>query len=225
MSNFDKKYYAIFKSLISKELANFCAKYLILKRRALLTFYDTEMYEEVRTDLYGGFLDPQAPGSYSIYGDVAMETLLTIIQNKVEPKIKLKLFPTYAYARVYEKGNSLRRHKDRLSCEISATLNLGGDPWPIYIDPDPKSGTGKPATPSYRPGNNKGKKIILKPGDLLMYKGSMLEHWREPFDKKVCAQVFLHYNTEKTAKKFNNQFDKRPHLGLPGIFIKEDGSN
>ena len=28
----------------------------------------------------------------------------------------------------------LKRHKDRPSCEISTTLNLGGDPWPIFID-------------------------------------------------------------------------------------------
>jgi hypothetical protein len=33
-----------------------------------------------------------------------------------------------------KKVMNLRRHKDRPSCEISTTLNLGGDPWPIFID-------------------------------------------------------------------------------------------
>jgi hypothetical protein len=30
-----------------------------------------------------------------------------------------------------KEGINFRRHKDRPSCEISTTLNLGGDPWPI----------------------------------------------------------------------------------------------
>ena len=58
---------------------------------------------------------------------------------KVLPVMKEKtgmdLIPTYSYARVYQHGAELKRHKDRPSCEISTTLNLGGDPWPIFIDP------------------------------------------------------------------------------------------
>jgi hypothetical protein len=34
-----------------------------------------------------------------------------------------------------KKEMSWNRHKDRFSCEISTTLNLGGDPWPIYLSP------------------------------------------------------------------------------------------
>ena len=41
---------------------------------------------------------------------------------------------------------------------------------------------------------NKGSKVILKPGDMLVYKGMILEHWREVFLGENCAQVFLHYN-------------------------------
>ena len=44
----------------------------------------------------------------------------------------LKLSPTYSYARIYNKGAILQKHKDRYSCEVSTTLNLGGDMWPIY---------------------------------------------------------------------------------------------
>jgi hypothetical protein len=37
---------------------------------------------------------------------------------------------------------------------------------------------------------------------MLVYKGMELEHWREPFDGKDCAQVFLHYNKNlKNQKK------------------------
>ena len=34
----------------------------------------------------------------------------------------------------------LKRHKDRFSCEISTTMNLGGDDWPIYLEPSGETG-------------------------------------------------------------------------------------
>ena len=53
----------------------------------------------------------------------------------MEKKTGLSLVPTYSYTRIYNKGNILKKHKDRPSCEISTTLHLGGDLWPIFIDP------------------------------------------------------------------------------------------
>ena len=63
--------------------------------------------------------------------------------------------------------------------------------------------------------NQKGVKINLNVGDMLMYKGCELEHWREPFDGEMCVQVFLHYNKKG---KDSNEFDGRLHLGLPNWF-------
>jgi hypothetical protein len=136
----------------------------------------------------------------------------------MEKQTGLKLIPTYAYARIYKKGDILERHKDRFSCEISTTLNLGGDEWPIFIEKDPKKGGVKEG--KYVSDYTKGSKVILKPGDMLVYKGNLLEHWRDPFVGDDCAQVFLHYNdtnsTIGNAKE--NIFDGRPHLGLPSYF-------
>jgi hypothetical protein len=56
-----------------------------------------------------------------------METLLMKMLPIMKERTGLDLIPTYSYARVYEKGAILKRHKDRPSCEISTTLNLGGD--------------------------------------------------------------------------------------------------
>jgi hypothetical protein len=68
--------------------------------------------------------------------------------------------------------------------------------------------------------NNKGTKIVLKPGDMLVYKGMILEHWREVFLGEDCAQVFLHYNdvNSSVGNSEENIFDGRPHLGLPSYF-------
>ena len=129
----------------------------------------------------------------------------------------LKLYPAYTYARIYKKGDELKRHKDRFSCEISTTMNLGGDDWPIYLSPNENVGApnGKNITSVSKA---KGVRVDLKPGDMLVYRGVELEHWREKFKGKECVQVFLHYNNRKTPGAKDNMFDKRPHLGLPAWF-------
>jgi len=121
----------------------------------------------------------------------------------MEKVTKMKLLPNYSYTRIYKKGDVLKRHTDRDSCEISTTLNLGGDPWPIYLEPSGKR-------------NAKGVKIILKHGDMLVYRGIDLEHWREAFEGDNCGQVFLHYNN--AANKDAKMFDRKIHLGLPNDF-------
>jgi hypothetical protein len=145
------------------------------------------------------------PNTYYCYSDIAMETLLLKCQPVMEKATGLKLYPAYTYARIYKKGDELKRHKDRFSCEISTTMNLSGDDWPIYLEPSGKEGM-------------KGIKVDLKPGDMLVYYGCELEHWREKFKGEECIQVFLHYNNRKTPGAKDNMFDKRIHLGLPSWF-------
>ena len=166
-----------------------------------------ERYISQFTTEFGVWDDEQVPQTYSHYADIAMETLLTWVQPAMEAHTGLKLSPTYSYARIYKKGDVLKRHKDRFSCEISTTLNLGGDAWPLYLEPSGKE-------------NMKGIKVDLKPGDMLIYSGCELEHWREIFQGKDCVQVFLHYNKADSKKAKENKFDKRPHLGLPSWFKK-----
>ena len=148
---------------------------------------------------------------------MAMETLLLKCQPGMEKATGLKLYPAYTYARIYKKGDELKRHKDRFSCEISTTMNLGGDDWPIYLEPNSKLG-GVIEGFGYVSKNTKGVKVDLKPGDMLVYRGVELEHWREKFKGNECIQVFLHYNNRKTPGAKENMFDRRPHLGLPSWF-------
>ena len=37
-----------------------------------------------------------------------------------------------------------------------------------------------------------GVQVDLDQGDMLIYMGCELEHWREAFEGKDCGQVFLH---------------------------------
>ena len=213
--SFEKNNYLVIKEAIEPKVAEFVYNYFLMKRQVARTFFDTRFISPFTTE-WGVWNDEQVPNTYSHYGDVAMETLLLAVQPKMEKLTKINLIPTYAYARIYKKGDILHRHKDRFSCEISTTLNLGGDEWPIFIEKDPKKGGLKDN--KYISDNTKGIKVILKPGDMLVYKGNLCEHWRDAFEGTDCGQVFLHYNNQATKGSSDNIFDGRPHLGLPSWF-------
>jgi len=216
--NFKKNKYTVIKKAISKDFALFLYNYFLIKRQVAKTLFDTKFISPFET-MFGVWTDEQVPGTYSHYADIVMETLLLKLQPVMEKQTGLKLIPNYSYARIYKNGDILKRHKDRFSCEISTTLNLGGEPWPIYIDPTGSDNVIDEYKNIMKPTAPKGVKVDLKPGDMLVYRGNLLEHWREPFQGQDCAQVFLHYTNIKTPDAEKNIYDKRPHIGLPNDFI------
>ena len=206
--SFKKDKYCIIRQAISKDLATFVANYFAIKKQVYDTCRQTRFISHYEV-LLGEYeaADGQIPHTYSSYSDIAMETLMLKCQSLMEKTTGLKLTPAYTFARIYKHGDVLKRHKDRFSCEISTTMNLAGDPWALYLEPSGKEGL-------------KGIKVDLKPGDMLVYSGCELEHWRNKFKGKEHIQVFLHYNNRKTPGAKDNMFDKRPHLGLPAWFKK-----
>ena len=188
--------YQVIKNAISYELDNFIFNYFLLKRDAVAWMYQNNITYD--TSLLGTWSDQQVPNTYSIYADPAMETLLMKVLPKMKKETGLELIPTYSYARIYKHGDILHKHRDRPSCEISTTIHLGGDPWSIFVE---------------------GTEVMLDVGDMLVYSGCELEHWREPLKGNTCAQVFLHYNHVNGPFAEKNRFDKRPMLGLPS-FVK-----
>ena len=212
---FKKKKYQVIRGALSKELANFIFNYMMLQRDAV-----DFMIKNQKVNPYNPFIgkrdDPQVPGAYSKYADWVMETLLMFMIPVMKAKTGMDLIPTYSYTRLYEKGNILHRHKDRPSCEISTTLHLGGDEWPIFLDPTGANNivSGSETTTVIKPGAPKGVRVDLKIGDMLIYSGCDLEHWRELFQGNICSQVFLHYNHAKGPFAKTNLLDGRPLLGV-----------
>jgi hypothetical protein len=184
---FKLKKYTIIKKAISKELASFCCSVLKVRKKALTKMKEHNC-KEASDMFYGTFGDSFVSDYFSIYGDPTIETLCLELKPLIEKTVKKKLIPTYTYSRIYEKGAVLWPHKDRHSCEYSITLNLGGDKWPIYME---------------------GTELNLNQGDLAVYKGCEVEHWRNEFKGKECIQSFLHYNeiNEKALP-----YDLRPYL-------------
>tara|TARA_B100000745_G_scaffold136695_1_gene89341 strand:- start:130 stop:708 length:579 start_codon:yes stop_codon:yes gene_type:complete len=181
--------YQVIKNAISYELANFIFNYFMLKRDAVQFMYENNITYD--NGLLGTWADQQVPNTYSHYADPVMETLMMKVLPVMKQETGLELIPTYSYARIYKKGDILKRHKDRPSCEISTTIHLGGTSWPIFID-----GTGENTVIDeykniHKPNAPEGTSIDLDVGDMLIYEGCNFEHWREPLEGDVCALKFF----------------------------------
>jgi len=212
---FKTKKYQIIKQAIPYDLANFIFNYFLLKRDAVDFMYQNNIIYD--NGMFGTWSDKQVPNTYSHYADMVMETLMMKVLPKMQQETGLQLIPTYSYARLYKNGDILKRHKDRPSCEISTTLNLGGAPWPIFIDGTGSNNVIDEYKNIHKPNAPKGTKVLLEVGDMLVYSGCELEHWREPFEGDICGQVFLHYNHVNGPFANKNMFDGRPKLGLPSF--------
>lgn len=182
VEHFQKYGYCLVKNAISSELRDFITQYAL--------FDEMQNFHSA---------DKQVPNAHSKYGDPAMESTLLHIQHIIENNTGLNVFPTYSYYRVYRNGDELVPHKDRPSCEISATMCFNYNyeeefSWPIFMD---------------------GNEVKLNPGDLVIYRGCDLSHWRKPLEYPTevwHVQGFFHYvDTNGPYTEF--KYDKRNSIG------------
>jgi len=207
-SYFAENKYVVIKEFLNKDTSAILYNYCKLKTQSIdiKKFYCKESYDSLWD---GRFDDEQSYGDFSYYGDPVMESILQLGLNSMQNFTGLNLVCNYSYWRLYQKDSILKRHLDRKSCEISTTLCLGYDisdvdqnvypdfDWPMFI----------------KDKNNNEIPIHLKPGDMLIYRGCEVEHWREPFIGTNHAQVFLHYNDANGENPITN--DNRRCLGVP----------
>lgn len=163
----------------------------------------------------------------SIVGEVSdylMETLLATSNPVIEQNLNKKLFPTYSYFRIYDKGSDLKIHKDRPSCEYTVALCLGADPvdkpYEIFIGEEDEES-------DYKYYDKDGKynrykiqhKFSMLPNNALIFKGIEKKHWRETCHHDHFMTVFLHYvDQEGPFKEW--KFDKREMLGTKDKYPK-----
>ena len=182
---FETEGYAVFRRVLPEELRKFLSlNYQILHRND-----------------YFALNDGQVEKAYAAYGLPLSDSLLEVFAPLVSQALGCEVYPTYSYTRFYLTGALLKRHLDRPSCEISATLPIdqrGGAIWPIFLETKSGEALG----------------VELGPGDFLLYKGDERPHWREPFPGEWQIQVFLHF-VRKGGPYEDHRFDKRPHLGAP----------
>ena len=196
MKKFKKNKYAVIRSVLNEQTADIIRQTFYIKAQVLRTHRERRHISPYNND-FGILGDDQCtPETFCCYGDPLSDSLLTFVKRFLEKEYGGPLIETYSYMRIYLKGTVLEKHTDRLSCEVSATLCVEDNSWPIFLETE----TGKKV------------KVDLHKGDILIYKGCDLNHWRDasPFD--TYAQIFLHFNSAKTKTR---KYDGRPHLGLP----------
>ena len=154
-------------------------------------------------------LEGQVNGSLGRYGYPKYREIHSQVRLKIEEKIGRPLYNTYYAERFYFSGQELKMHVDRPSCEISLTVHIstnltdGNEKWPFWIK-TPDIYSNKKKEKVLVPGEDR--KLILEPGDGVIYKGCERPHWRgpmpgaspskEPSDKEeelYYHQIFFHY--------------------------------
>jgi hypothetical protein len=136
--------------------------------------------------------------SFSWYSPYCFESLLVMLQNKIENVTGVKLYPCYSMGRIYYKGAVLPKHVDRPSCEYSTsiTISTDGTPWDIWIED----------------ANGMQHAVTLDVGDMIVYRGDLLTHWREEYTGNKHTQAFLHY-VDTTGMFSSFKYDRRKMLG------------
>ena len=138
-------------------------------------------------------VESQVNGSMSRYNHPSYRPAHRLILKLIENILEMDLLPTYYFDRFYYKGQELSRHTDRPSCEISATVQVSTNregAWPIWFQlPD-----------------NTEKSVSMKDGDMVIYKGYDIEHWREPLQSKYGrVNKFLNYLQKKVDDTYHHQ--------------------
>ncbi len=190
MNDFEKYGYQILKNVIEKQTCKLL-EFEFDKIVKNICLYNDPEYQP---------FDGQANNCFWKYSVHGFEALLLLIQPKVEEVVGKNLLPSYSYARIYYREAEMERHVDRRSCEYSVTacISIDKTPWEIWF----KDKTGKQNP------------VSLSVGDICIYKGDEIEHWRTPYTEDKQIQAFLHY-VDRDGAYSNYRFDGRPLLGLP----------
>lgn len=198
--NFEKDGYLVIKNLYDPEKL-FCS---LPEERGQINYCGKNLNQFTHIPV-----EAQVEGSLARYWHPQYRQAHTDIRLRLQKEIGRLLYNTYYYDRFYFPGQELKKHTDRDACEISVTVHISTNlpeehkHWPIWIKtPDVYADEQKKVIKT--PGENK--KVILMPGDGMIYKGCERPHWREPMPnikkgKKTKAsveefyyhQIFFHY--------------------------------
>lgn len=172
--------------------------------------------EEQRNKSHGAYNFPPAVGIHRY------------LKNKLDSVLDLNLQETYSYSRKYVRGASLSSHTDRPSCEVSLTFPLDyrtddNTPWKIWVNNEynwvnHNDGLGqkfiKKNTQDCKP--QRGISIDLEIGDVLVYQGPNIPHWRNTLMGDYSYHMFLHFYNIRSKMTRMPGFCYEDDLVVPG---------
>ena len=146
----------------------------------------------------------KSQGCYKFPPAVALHRWL---RDNLRDVIDMELVETYSYTRTYDRGAYLKSHTDRPSCEISATICLDyksddNTPWKIWVQNDRNyiddAVHDQPSLFEISQKPTIGKRegcvsLSLEVGDVLLYQGPNIPHWRDTFLGDYSSHMFLHF--------------------------------
>jgi hypothetical protein len=193
MNTFDSLGFEVVRGAISPETAKYAAMQFDMIRDTAYFNHRVDPQDKYR------FNDRQINQSFSWYSPYCMEAMAQMLQPMIEGVVGRTLWPVYSYGRIYYSGAELVKHKDRPGSEYAATICLETDPvnWSIFFE-DPQGIEHE---------------LFLNPGDLCVYKGSELLHWREPYQGQKQTQGFIFF-VDQFGPYQHLRYDTRPMLGL-----------
>lgn len=196
--SFRQKKYSVIRNALTPEMVKYVKIMCEMQEQACL--YMVQPSDEVPYP----FGDSQTPNSFASYGSILSDSLASYFREKISFITGKNLVETYSYWRVYYNGAILDRHTDRPSCEYSGTICIKKDSdWPIYFEDLEK----------------KEIKVDMEEGDMIVYKGDVLSHWRDLYEGDRHIQIFVHYVDSNGPYK-ENLYDGREVLGLPAEYKK-----
>jgi hypothetical protein len=164
----------------------------------------------------------KSEGCYKFPPAVALHRWL---RDNLRDVIDIELVETYSYTRTYDRGAYLKSHTDRPSCEISATICLDyksddNTPWKIWVQNDRNyiddAVHDQPSLfeISQKPviGKREGcVAVSLEVGDVLLYQGPNIPHWRDTFLGDYSSHMFLHFINANSNMNGVSTFTKPSH--------------
>ena len=155
------------------------------------------------------------------YADPLMETILDMSTSVVEKALNKKLWPSYSYVRIYDKGAELPVHKDREGSEFVLCLGIGGypndKPYPLYVG-------NKDETEDYFYHDNVGNEASLKieakldmlQNNAILFSGQEKMHWRTKCQHDHFISLFMFY-VDQDGEHVDQKYDGRTNLGAPSV--------
>lgn len=174
----------VVRGAISKDICDFAAKeFRLLESVIQVVEPDNNAFDHPSI----------GKGTFSWYAPLPFENLLEYIKPLIEEVIDGHLYSTYSYGRVYYHGSELKVHTDRPASEISVSCCLSKDAdWALQFD---------------------GSSVELDVGDICIFPGSEIPHWRDCFTGELYVGAFLQY-VRSYGDRANLKWDTRPTLAI-----------
>lgn len=214
-----RNHYYVLRQVIPKDIIDFCMNvWLHVEHNTKFSSLPLNKYNKregsITTTLFGQEASDISNGeNCSVFGPALQHEVRKVLERYLD----IPFCDTYSYQRQYHRGAFLPAHTDRISCELSTTMCLDfktddKHPWKIWLRNDDEyecQGRSSAMTESYPSITQElpmaerrklGFKCLeLWPGDLLIYLGPRVIHWRDRLVGDFSYHSFNHFALKKSG--------------------------